>query len=143
MAQVQVSETVPVPVQRAWEMVTDLSLFEQWLSLHDGWRSELPAELGPGTTASSIVKAKGIRNRIAWVVRDFDPPHRVTLAGEGVGGTKVSLAFALAEAGEGTEVSLDVDFQHPALRGPMGSIAARTIKGDIVASMKRLVGLAK
>lgn len=143
MVQLSVSATVPVPVDRAWTLVSDLSLFGDWLALHDGWRSELPRELSAGVEITSVVKAKGIRNRISWTITDYDPPGRIVLSGEGVGGTAVSLAFSLKPDGDGTAVALDVDFKHPMLKGPMGAVAGRTIKGDVQSSMKRLVSLAE
>ncbi len=143
MAEIRVSETVPVSAERAWELVSDLQLFDEWLSLHDGWRSELPAELHQGLEVTSVIRAKGIRNKISWKVTHFDPPQHIVLAGDGVGGTAVSLEFSLKPDGQGTSVTLDVEFKHPMLRGPMGNVAARTIKGDLKASMKRLAGIAE
>ena len=142
MAQITVAETVPVPVEQAWTLVSDLSLFDQWLSLHDGWRSDVPSELYVGLEAASVVKAKGLRNRISWTLTAFDPPEHIVLSGDGVGGTAVALEFSLRPDGAGTSVTLDVDFRHPMLRGPMGAVAARTIKGDLQASMRRLLALA-
>ncbi|WP_183092770.1 type II toxin-antitoxin system Rv0910 family toxin [Nocardioides stalactiti] len=142
MAQIRVSETVPVPIDRAWELVSDLQLFDAWLSLHDGWRSDVPAELYVGLEVASVVKAKGLRNRVTWTVTAFDPPSNVRLSGVGVGGTKVALEFTLKTQGSGTAVTLNADFSHPLLKGPMGSVAGRTITGDLKASMKRLVGIA-
>ena len=142
MPQITVNGTVPASADEAWAAVSDPSRYDEWLSLHDGWRSDLPDELAAGQEIVSVIKAKGIRNGIAWTIRDFAPPHRITLAGEGVGGTAVTLEFVLSEVDGGTRVELDVDFRHPVLKGPMGSVAARTIKGDLQKSMDRLVALA-
>lgn len=142
MAEIRVAENVPVPVDRAWELVSDLGLFEQWLSLHDGWRSDLPTDLAVGIEVTSVIKAKGIRNKISWTITEFDPPTDIRLSGTGVGGTAVVLRFSLVPEGSGTSVTLDVEFTHPMLKGPMGAVAARTIKGDLRASMTRLAALA-
>ena len=133
---------VPASVDEAWAAVSDLGRFDEWLSLHDGWRSELPAELAEGQRIESIVRAKGIRNRIAWVIEDFTPPRHVALVGEGVGGTAVTLTFDLTDVADGTSVEMLAHFKLPMLRGPMGAVAARTIKGDLEASMRRLVAIA-
>jgi len=142
MPQVHLTESVPVPIERAWVLVSDLSRYGEWLTLLDGWRSDLPAELASGTEISAVVKAKGIRNRVTFTVGEFDPPHHVSLVGQGVGGTGVTMTFSLTDAGASTDLSFDVDFRHPALRGPMSTIAARTIKGDLTASLARLRVLA-
>ena len=130
-----------VPIEQAWAAVTDLSRFDQWLSLHDGWRSELPDELAEGQRIESVVRAKGLRNRIAWTIRDLRPPHHASLVGDGVGGTVVTLTFDLTEVGSGTAIAMLADFRHPMLKGPLGGVAARTIKGDLDASMKRLAAI--
>jgi len=142
MAELRVTGVVPASVDEAWAAVSDLSRFDDWLSLHDGWRSELPDELGEGQRIESVIKARGIRNRIAWIIEDFTPPRHVALVGEGVGGTAVTLTFDLSDVAGGTSVQMVADFRHPMLKGPMGAIAARTIKGDLEASMTRLVALA-
>ena len=141
MTELRFTAASAVPVDRAWAAVTDLSRFEEWLSLHDGWRSELPEELAEGQRIESVVRAKGIRNRIAWTIRDLRPPHHASLVGEGVGGTAVSLTFDLTEAGGGTEIAMLADFRHPMLKGPLGGVAARTIRGDLESSMQRLTEL--
>ncbi len=141
MTELRFTATSAVPVEQAWSAVTDLHAFDQWLSLHDGWRSDLPAELAEGQQIESVIRAKGIRNRIAWTIRDLRPPHHASLVGEGVGGTAVSLAFDLTERDGGTTIAMLADFRHPMLKGPLGGVAARTIRGDLEASMERLVGI--
>src|SRR5690242_17438363 len=141
MTELRFTATSAVPVDRAWTAVTDLSRFDEWLSLHDGWRSDLPDELAEGQRIESVIRAKGIRNRIAWTIRGLRPPHHASLVGEGVGGTAVTLTFDLTEVGGGTEIAMLADFRHPMLKGPLGGVAARTIRGDLESSMKRLTDL--
>jgi uncharacterized protein YndB with AHSA1/START domain len=141
MTELRFTAASHVPVEEAWAAVTDLSRFDQWLSLHDGWRSDLPDELAEGQRIESVIRAKGIRNRIAWTIRDLRPPHHASLVGDGVGGTAVSLTFDLTGRDGGTEIAMRADFRHPMLKGPLGGVAARTIKGDLETSMTRLAAL--
>lgn len=141
MPEVSLSENLPVSVDGAWAVVSDLSAYGEWLTLLEGWRGDVPA-LASGAEISAVIKAKGLRNRVTIVVRDFDPPNAVTLVGEGVGGTAVTLAFRLSGNGDSSRLEFDVDFRHPALIGPMGSIAGRTIKGDLKTSLARFKALA-
>ena len=141
MTVLRFAATSHVPVDQAWAAVTDLSAFDRWLSLHDGWRSELPDELAEGQRIESVIRAKGIRNRIAWTIRDLRPPHHASLVGDGVGGTAVSLTFDLTEVEGGTQIAMLADFRHPMLKGPLGGVVARTIKGDLDSSMKRLAAI--
>ena len=39
------------------------------------------------------------------------------------------------------EIAMLADFRHPMLKGPLGGVVARTIKGDLDSSMKRLAAI--
>ena len=143
MAEVTVSKTVPLDRQEAWTLMSDLSRLDEWLVLHEDWRSEVPSEIKAGTELSSIVSFKGMRNRIAWTVEEFEPPDRISLVGDGKGGTKAELSLAAADAGDGrTEIQLYTEFSNPALVGPIGRVAARSLKGELEKSIARLIELA-
>ena len=137
-----VSKTVPLDRQQAWALMSDLSRLDEWLELHEDWRSEIPDEIEVGTELSSIVSFKGMRNRIAWTVEEFQPPDRISLVGDGKGGTKAELSLAAEDAGDGkTEIELYAEFSNPALVGPLGRVAARGLKGELEKSISRLVEL--
>lgn len=143
MASVTVSKAVPLDREHAWTLMSDLSRLDEWLGLHEDWRSDIPSEIRTGTELSSIVSFKGMRNRIAWTVEEFQPPDRISLAGDGKGGTKAELSLAAEDAGDGnTEIELHTEFSNPALVGPLGRVAARALKGELEKSIERLVELA-
>ncbi|MBD8505765.1 SRPBCC family protein [Hoyosella sp. G463] len=123
--------------QEAWERASDLSRYGDWLLLHDGWRGELPEQPGTGTTATSVISVKGMRNRIEWTVEEYDAPRRVALSGHGVGGTKVVLALEVAPAGAGSRVELDVQFSGPLVAGPVGFGVSKALKGDLRKSLEK------
>ncbi|MBB3039317.1 type II toxin-antitoxin system Rv0910 family toxin [Hoyosella altamirensis] len=137
MASTTVSLKTHFTPGEAWARASDLSRFGEWLTLHDGWRGELPAEIGEGTAVTSVVSVKGMRNRIDWKVTEYAAPRRVALSGEGVGGTKVSLALEIGSSGDGSTVELDVDFTGPLVAGPIGFGVSRALKGDIKKSLER------
>lgn len=137
MASTEVSLKTHFTPEEAWERASNLSRFGEWLTLHDGWRGELPESIGEGTVVTSVVSVKGMRNRIEWTVTEFSAPRRVALAGEGVGGTKVALSLEITPAGAGSSVELDVDFSGPLVAGPIGFGVSRALKGDIKKSLER------
>lgn len=142
MAEVTVSERVPVERDTAWALMSDLSRLDEWLALHEAWRSEVPRELTVGTELVSIVSFTGVRNRVAWSVEELRPPELIVLTGDGKGGTKASLRFQATAAGDETEVELHAEFSNPALVGPLGGVMARRLKGELKKSIARLVELA-
>lgn len=141
MAKLKVSVAVPLAPEVAWERASDLSEFDKWLSIHEGWRCDLPAELLSGTTAESVVSVKGLRNRVKWVITDYQPPKTLVLKGDGKGGVKIGLVLSVTPKDSGAEVGLNIDLGGAPLFGPIGSGVARALKGDIESSLQKFVTL--
>jgi hypothetical protein len=141
MAAVDMTADVPMSPQEMWEHVSDLSELGDWLVMHEGWRSDLPDELTEGTQIVGVARAKGMRNRVTWTVTTWDPPHRVALSGSGKGGTKYSVTLTVRPTEDGSNLGLRLELGGRALFGPVGSAAARAVKGDVDKSLKRFVEL--
>jgi len=139
MAKLSGSIDVPLAPEVAWKHASDLSRYSDWLTIHRVWRSKLPADIGKGTVAESIVEVKGMHNRIKWTVVRYKPPEGMTLNGDGVGGVKVKLMAKVQPADEGAVVSFDVHLGGPALFGPIGMIVAAALRSDINASLQNFV----
>ena len=107
-----------------------------WLCMHQGWRSDLPDELAVGTTIVGVAGAKGMRNRVTWTVRKFDPPALLEITGDGVGGTKYALTMTVVPTEHGCAFSVRIDLGGAPLFGPIGAAAARAVKGDIERSIR-------
>ncbi|ORA76940.1 SRPBCC family protein [Mycolicibacter kumamotonensis] len=137
MAKLELSRELALPPDEAWTHASNLCELGDWLSMHQGWRSELPDELAVGTTLIGVAGAKGMRNRVTWTVRKFDPPALLELTGDGVGGTKYGLSLAISPSGAGSRFMLRLDMGGRPLFGPIGAAAARAVKGDIEGSIKQ------
>lgn len=105
--------------------------------MHQGWRSDLPDELGVGSTIVGVAGAKGMRNRVTWTVQEFDPPKLLDIKGDGVGGTKYALRMTVKPLPTGCEFKLKIDLGGAPLFGPIGMAASRAVKGDIERSIKK------
>jgi carbon monoxide dehydrogenase subunit G len=140
MAKLSVSVDVPLPPETAWECASDLSRYQEWLSIHRVWRSKLPETLEKGAVVESIVEVKGMPNRIKWTIVHFKPPEAMTLNGDGRGGVKVKLIGKVKpsekDSGDST-VTFDVHLGGPALFGPIGIVVAGALKGDIRESLNK------
>lgn len=137
MAKLELSRDLSLPSERAWAHASDLGELGAWLSLHQGWRCDLPDQLTAGTTLVGVAGAKGMRNRVTWTVDTFEPPALLELTGAGVGGTKYGLSLAIAPAGAGSRFTLRLEMGGRPLFGPIGAAAARAVKGDIEGSIRR------
>lgn len=122
----------------AWETASDLSRLGEWMVMHEAWRGEVPAELGEGTELTSVVSVKGLRNRVTWTITHFDPPESLSLVGEGVGGTKISLGLSVRADGTGSSVGFDVEFTGKLVFGPVGATVKRALEGEVRESVRKL-----
>jgi hypothetical protein len=141
MAAVELTADVPMTPQDMWDHVSDLSNLGDWLVMHEGWRSELPDEITDGTEIIGVARAKGMRNRVTWTVTKWDPPREVAMSGSGKGGAKYGVTLTVRTTGEGSTLGLRLELGGRALFGPVGSAAARAVKGDVEKSLKNFVEL--
>jgi uncharacterized protein YndB with AHSA1/START domain len=141
VAKLELSRDLSMSPEDAWEHVSDLSTLGDWLQMHEGWRSELPSELAVGTTIVGVAGAKGMRNRVKWTIREFDPPRLIGITGDGVGGTKYALKMTVAPTEKGCSFTLNLDLGGKPLFGPIGMAAVRAVKGDIDRSIRKFESL--
>lgn len=141
MTKLRVTETFGLSPQAAWDRASDLHRFDQWLTIHDGWRSELPDEIEQGLRLTSVISVRGMRNRIDWTLDQYEPIEKIGLSGEGKSGTSVSMTLTITPHGDGTAITMHVDFSNPMARGPIASAIGRSLKGDITKSMAKLAAL--
>ncbi|EUA10917.1 polyketide cyclase / dehydrase and lipid transport family protein [Mycobacterium kansasii 732] len=132
---------VPITPHDTWEHVSNLSELGDWLVIHEGWRSELPDELSEGVEIVGVARAKGMRNRVTWTVTKWDPPHEVALSGSGKGGAKYGVTLTVTPTKDGSSLGLRLEMGGRALFGPVGSAAARAVKGDVEKSLQQFVEL--
>lgn len=137
MAKLELVRELALSPDEAWVHVSDLNSLGDWLVMHEGWRSELPAELSVGTTIVGVAGAKGLRNRVTWTIQKFDPPTLIEVTGKGVGGTKYGLTMKVAAIEAGSAFTLTLNLGGAPLFGPIGATAARAVKGDIDRSIRR------
>lgn len=142
MAKVNTAVAVPTTPERAWAVASDLSRFGEWLTMHDGWRGELPATIESGAVLTSVVKVMGLRNRIRWVVDSYEPPATLAITGRGVGGVHVALSLAIKPSGENqARVEIDAEVTGRPVFGPVGMAISRAVRSDLRRSVAALATL--
>jgi hypothetical protein len=141
MAGVNVSVTSDLEPAAAWNMASDLSRFDEWMTIFAGWKSPLPETVEEGTKVSSLIKVKGFRNTIHWEVTRYDEPRLLELSGSGRGGVKIAIALKVTPEGKGSIFDLDASLSGSVLNGPIGDLVARVIDSDVRKSVANLVAL--
>ncbi|MBA4024709.1 MAG: SRPBCC family protein [Gordonia sp.] len=141
MAGVNVSVTSDLEPAKAWQMASDLSRFDEWMTIFAGWKSPVPDTIAEGTKVSSLIKVKGFRNTIHWEVTRYDEPRLLELSGSGRGGVKIAIALKVTPQGDGSIFDLDATLSGSVLNGPIGDLVARVIDSDVRKSVANLVAL--
>lgn len=143
MAKASESLELSLSPEEAFARAADLQRFNEWLTLHDGWRSSLPSpdELAVGLQVASVVNVKGTRVRFDWNVDRLDRPRHVLLKGNGKGGVKAKIDLKIRPTGAGSLLDFGIDLGGLPLLGPVGKAAAKAVSGDIRTSLDRFQDL--
>ena len=97
--------------------------------------------MSPEDMWDHVSDAKGFRNRVTWTVTTWEPPHQVALSGSGKGGARYAVTLTVRPTQLGSALGLHLELGGRALFGPVGSAAARAVKGDVEKSLKQFVEL--
>jgi uncharacterized protein YndB with AHSA1/START domain len=141
MAKVSVSATAAAGPEQVWKLVVDLPRYAEWLTMHEGFTGDVPATLSEGTAYRQRVKLMGMPAEMAWQVTTADEPGRLELAGDGPMGVKAKNRFIIEPAGDGTQITYEMEFAGPALAGPMATMLEKQAGTAAKASLEKFTAL--
>ncbi|MFM1722759.1 MULTISPECIES: SRPBCC family protein [Rhodococcus] len=141
MASVSVSAALPAAPDKAWDALSDLSRWEEWLTIHQGWKSELPTDVRLGATFTEVVSVMGMANKIEWTVTEVEVPKLVKIAGTGMAGVTVEFTMQVEPDGSGSKVTVDASFKGTMIVGPIGKAVAKNAAADLEASLAKFAEL--
>lgn len=141
MASVSVTQSLPVDPQTAWDNLSNLAEWEDWLSIHEAWKSELPAQIAVGTKVTEVVSVMGMANKIEWTITELDTPNTVTIEGLGMAGVKIKFVLSVTSTDDGSAATIDADFSGAMIVGPIGKAVAKNAQGDLESSLTRFAEL--
>ncbi|NUT31853.1 MAG: SRPBCC family protein [Hamadaea sp.] len=143
MPKVTVSTAAAAGPAQVWQLAVDLPRYAEWLTMHDAFTGEVPATLGEGVIYRQRVKLMGMPADMAWRVTTADEPGRLELAGDGPMGVKAHNRFTIEPADEGSQITFEMEFNGPALNGPMATMVekqAGTAAKESLAKFTALLG---
>jgi hypothetical protein len=140
MAEVSVTQALPVGPEAAYNALADLSGFENWLKIHQGWKSELPAveDIKVGTQMTEVVSVMGMANKIEWTVVEANAPKSMAIEGTGMAGVKIKFTLSVAETAAGSDATIDAEFNGTMVVGPIGKAIAKNTQADLEESLAKL-----
>lgn len=141
MASVSVSVSLPTAPEKTWAGLSDLARWEDWLTIHQSWKSELPTEVSVGAQFTEVVSVMGMANKIEWTVTAVEVPSMVTIAGTGMAGVTVEFTLKVEADGTGSKAIIDASFKGTMIVGPIGKAVAKNAKGDLEVSLSKFAEL--
>ena len=141
MPKVSVSTDASADPERVWQLVVDLPRYAEWLTMHEGFTGEVPATLDQGSAYRQRVKLMGMPAEVAWRVTTADAPGRLELAGDGPMGVKAHNRFLIQPSGAGSQITFEMEFQGPALAGPMAGMLEKQAGTAAQQSLAKLTAL--
>lgn len=138
MANVKSSVQLPATPEEVWRTVADFGTYQDWMSIHQGWKSELPAQIEVGTKITQMVSIMGMANKIEWTVEEFTPPRTLTISGCGMAGVEVSFTLSVEPSGDGAQATMDGEFTGQMIVGALGAAVEKNSKKELDASMAKL-----
>ena len=141
MARVDVTKEIDAPQEKVWALLSNPSSYPDWLTIHDGWRGEVPTEVGEGSTFTEMCTVMGMTNKIDWTVADYVAPSTLKISGTGLAGAKISFTMTVAAEGEGSHANIDAEFEGQMVVGAIGKAIERSARKEVEASLEKLSGL--
>ena len=141
MAKVDVAVSSELSPEKAWALASDLSRFDEWLTIFGGWRSEVPSQIEVGTCVSSCIKVKGFRNIVHWRVTRYDEPKMIEIVGRGRPGIRIALTLCVRDDKPGSTFQVVADLSGGLLSTPVGRLVAKVLDSDVRKSVTKLAAL--
>jgi hypothetical protein len=141
MASVSVTQSLPVSPDAAFAALSDLAGFENWLKIHQSWKSALPTEITVGTQITEVVSVMGMANKIEWTVVEANAPTSMAIEGTGMAGVKIKFTMSVAGTDAGSDATIDAEFTGTMVVGPIGKAIAKNTEADLTESLAKLAEL--
>ena len=125
MPKVSVSTESAAGPDQVWQLAINLPRFAEWNTMHEGFTGDVPETLDAGCAYTQRVKLMGMPADMAWRVTTADAPGRLEMAGDGPMGVKAHNRFVIVPSGTGSQITLEMEFNGPALAGPMAMMVEK------------------
>jgi uncharacterized protein YndB with AHSA1/START domain len=141
MASVTATVEFAASPEKVWATMSDPNRYEEWLTVHQGWRGEIPSELTVGTKLTEIVSVMGMANKIEWTVDVYQPPSTVKISGTGMAGVRVSFTLSVSPTESGSRAAIEAEFTGQMVVGAIGAAVEKQSKKELDASLVNLADL--
>jgi carbon monoxide dehydrogenase subunit G len=138
MPEAHVTVELPTTPQNAWDILSNMSRFEEWMTIHDKWNSDVPEQVSVGTKVTEQLTIMGMTNKIEWTVEEYNPPNSLKISGTGLAGAQISFTLSVGGSGDKAEVSIDAEFTGQMMVGAIGQAVEKNAGIELDKSLAKL-----
>jgi carbon monoxide dehydrogenase subunit G len=137
-----VTTELPCSPDEAWAILSNMSRFEEWMTIHDKWNTEVPDQIEVGTKVTEQLTIMGMTNKIEWTVEEYNPPKSLKISGTGLAGAQISFTLSVgAGSGSNAEVKIDAEFTGQMMVGAIGQAVEKNAAIELDKSLAQLAAL--
>ncbi|KIU16178.1 type II toxin-antitoxin system Rv0910 family toxin [Mycolicibacterium llatzerense] len=142
MGHIEATKTLSASPEAIWAIVSDLSTWDKWFTVHEKWLSEVPPTITPGTALTAKIVMLGMANKIEWKIEKMDAPTTFALSGTGMAGVKALFEFTVTQSGEGSEFTVAGDFEGALVKGALAKAVEKDGAKQLDKTLEQLDALA-
>lgn len=143
MGHIEATKTLSASPEAIWAIVSDLSTWDKWFTVHEKWLSDVPPTITPGTALTAKIVMLGMANKIDWTVEEVEAPGRLVLSGTGMAGVKARFTFTIEPAGNGSRFTVAGDFEGALVKGALAKAVEKDGVKQLDKSLDALDALAR
>jgi carbon monoxide dehydrogenase subunit G len=142
MPEAHVVTELPCSPEDAWAILSNMSRFEEWMTIHDKWNTEVPEQISVGTKVTEQLTIMGMTNKIEWTVEEYNPPKSLKISGTGLAGALVTFTLSVGSgASDNAEVKIDAEFTGQMMVGAIGQAVEKNAAVELDKSLTQLAAL--
>ncbi|ALG07011.1 type II toxin-antitoxin system Rv0910 family toxin [Kibdelosporangium phytohabitans] len=141
MITIEKTTELPASAEKIWSAVSDLARWEDWLTIHQKWKSDLPAEISLGTKVTGVASVLNMPNTIEWTVDEWDVPNKLAISGKGMAGVEVAISLAVSPHGDGSKLVVVSSFAGQMIVGAIAGAIERASRQELDTSLANLAKL--
>ena len=142
MPEAHVVTELPCSPDEAWAILSNMSRFEEWMTIHDKWNTDVPEQVSVGTKVTEQLTIMGMTNKIEWTVEEYNPPKSLKISGTGLAGAQISFTLSVgAGSGANAEVKIDAEFTGQMMVGAIGQAVEKNAAVELDKSLAQLAAL--
>ncbi|WP_183092762.1 type II toxin-antitoxin system Rv0910 family toxin [Nocardioides stalactiti] len=141
MGQLTATRDFSASAEDVWTLASDPNNFEKWLTLHQKWKGDIPAELAVGTQMTEVISMMGMPNTITWTVDEYDAPSTLAISGTGMAGVQVAISLAATPTDSGSRFDLSCSFEGQMIVGALGKAIEKQGAAELESSLDNFAAL--